>query len=111
MIYIPFTRACGFTTMSGVPVGMHDATPSCNNTGTLLDLTRNAEVVNIAVKHGPLPAGGGGKAHPLISYIDVATQIPIPEILTRDDTISGDAVPPCAHVMIALLSKRYPGTT
>ena len=48
----------------GVPVGTQIAWLSISNTGTPPDETRSAEVIHIAVTHGPLAAGGGGNAQP-----------------------------------------------
>jgi hypothetical protein len=58
------TRVCVIATINGVPVGTHSAWLSSNSIGCPLDVTLVAAVIHCAVTQGPLPLGGGGKAHP-----------------------------------------------
>ena len=58
------TRVCVTVMSSGVPVGAQIAWLSSSSSGWPFDVTRSAEVIHCAVTHGPLPALGGGIAHP-----------------------------------------------
>ncbi len=54
--------------MTPVAVGVQRAMPSLSRTGIPLAFTRMAQLVKVAVKHGPLAAGGGGKVQPAIIH-------------------------------------------
>jgi hypothetical protein len=64
MPHIPVARICVSKMRSGVPVGAQMAWLSWSNTGCPLLVMRVADVMNCAVTHGPLAAGGGGSAQP-----------------------------------------------
>ena len=77
------TRVCVATMSNGVPVGTQMAWLSNSKSGCPFEVTRVADVVNCAVTHGPLPAIGGGMAHPAITYGDVIATVGMPVTITR----------------------------
>jgi hypothetical protein len=62
--YIAVTRVCVVVTSNGAPLGAQIDRLSCSKAGCPAIMTRLAPVTNRAVWQGPMPAGGGGKAHP-----------------------------------------------
>lgn len=78
----------------GVPVGAQSDALALTKTGAPIARTRVAGVVNWPMTQGPLPAGGGGKAQPAITYGVPATTTGWPLTSTRGTLIAGVACPP-----------------
>jgi len=73
--HVPVTRVCVATINSGVPVGTQMAWLSRRRRGCPLEVTRVAAVVHCAVTHGPLPALGGGMAHPATTQLSAMVSV------------------------------------
>jgi hypothetical protein len=78
-VQVAIMRVCATTGTSGVPVGTHMAIPVMMSSGWPSEVTRTAPTAQCAVTQGPLPAGGGGMAHPATAHgaESVATGIPL----------------------------------
>src|SRR5689334_4222943 len=74
-------------------------------------LTRTVCVggIQLAVTHGPLATGGGGKAQPAISSGGALIGTGVPIILTRTLGAEKLALPPWAHSTTALIVNSIPG--
>ena len=79
---VAVTRVCVAATISGVPVGAQIAWLSNSSKGWPLEVTRTADVTNCAVTQGPLPAGGGGNAHPATTYGALKVTVGMPLTVT-----------------------------
>jgi hypothetical protein len=67
----------------GVPVGAQIAWLENTSNGWPKEVTRVEPTVNCAVTHGPLPAGGGGKAHPATTQGALSVTVGCPLTSTR----------------------------
>src|SRR5262245_33841720 len=66
-------------------------------------------MMNCAVTHGPLPAGGGGNVQPATVYSVGSVMIGCPPTFTRGLGTVGCAWPACAHSTVAPMCRRKPG--
>jgi len=72
-------------------------TLSKSKTGIPIEVTRTAAVTQVANTQGPLPAGGGGIAHPATTWGEDWIAMGMPETVTRGSGTIGMAFPPCMH--------------
>ena len=84
-----------------MPVGTQMAWLSINSKGTPLEKIRVAEVIQVAVTHGPLPAMGGGIVQPATMYGLARVTVGCPPTDTRGLGTVGVACPPCEHRTVA----------
>src|ERR1700732_1795997 len=99
--HVPTTRVCVTAMIVGVPVGTQRAWLSNNRSGCPFDRIRTEPMMNCAVTHGPLPAGGGGDAQPAITYGVGSVTVGIPDTITRGFTNVGCACPACEQSTVA----------
>jgi hypothetical protein len=111
LAHVAVTRVCVTVIISGVPVGTQSAWLSSNNKGCPFDVTRNADVMNCALTHGPLAAGGGGNAQPATRYGVLIVTVGMPFTVTRGLGTLGCAWPPCEHITVAPTWSTKPGIT
>ncbi|MDP5279838.1 hypothetical protein Q9Q95_12965 [Sphingomonas sp. DG1-23] len=88
------TLAWGTVITSGVPVGAQSDVLDWTISGWPFDSTRVVPVSHWPVTHGPLAAGGGGKAQPVTVIVVAIVMLGTPPKVTRAFTAVGIALPP-----------------
>jgi hypothetical protein len=66
--YVAVARVWVTVISNGVPEGAQMAWLLSTTSGWPFEVTRVDPTVHCAVTHGPLAAGGGGRAHPATTY-------------------------------------------
>jgi len=94
MAHVPVARTWVAVMRRGVPVGVQIAWLSRSRRGTPPEETRTADVVHVAVTHGPFPTIGGGIAQPATAYGAARVTAGCPETSTRGVGAVGSAGPP-----------------
>ncbi|WP_394840101.1 hypothetical protein LVJ94_24760 [Pendulispora rubella] len=88
--------------IKGVPGGTQTDWLSKSRSGIPPLVTRTADVVHIAVTHGPLPPkAGGGSAQPATVYGGARVTTGCPLTSTRGVVAVGCACPPCMQKTVA----------
>src|SRR5258706_7612237 len=102
-------RTCVPAIISGVPLGAQIAWLLCTSSGCPFESTRVVPASHWAVTHGPLAAGGGGRAQPATTYGGASVTVGWPLTSTRGFGTVGWAWPPCEHRTGAPTCKSNPG--